>query len=67
MEDQRERGERVAGRILFEAEAVGVAALIGAVVAPFFIEGDEEWFAVAAFFLAAALAFGLLANAVLRR
>ncbi len=67
METEKEHGERVAGRIVYEAEAVGVGALVLAAVSVAKIEGDVEWFAAAAFMLVAAVAFGLLANAVLRR
>jgi hypothetical protein len=67
MDNERSHGERVAGRILYQTEAVGVVALVLSVVAVLKTEGDLEWFAGAAFLLVAAVAFGLLANAVLRR
>lgn len=67
MENDREHGERVAGRIVFEAEAVGIAGLVLAAVAIFELDGAAQWYAAAGFLAASALAFGLLANAVLRR
>lgn len=67
METDKAQGERVAGRIVYEAEAVGVLAVIFTVFAIVELDGPEQWYAVAAFLFVAAVAFGLLANAVLRR
>ncbi len=67
MEDEKEHGERVAGRIVYEAEAVGILALLLALGAVIALDGAAQWYAMAGFLFAAAVAFGLLANAVLRR
>jgi len=65
--DDKDRGQSVAGRIVYELEAVGLLALVLAVAAMVQLDGPSEWYAVAAFLFAAAVAFGMLANAVLRR
>jgi hypothetical protein len=65
--DEHDGGQRVAGRIVYELEAVGVVALILAIAAMIALGGPEQWYAVAAFLFVSAVAFGLLANAVLRR
>lgn len=67
METDKAHGERVAGRIIYEAEAVGVLAVIFSAFAIVELDGPEQWYAVAAFLFVAAVAFGLLANAVLRK
>ena len=67
--DEKDHGARVAGRIVYELEAVGLLALVLAVVALVSLQDMEQaqWYAVAAFLFVAAVAFGMLANAVLRR
>lgn len=65
--DEREQGQRNAGRIVYELEAVGVLALIVGAASMFMLDSPSRWYALAAFFLVAAVAFGFLANAVLRR
>ena len=65
--DDKDHGQSVAGRIVYELEAVGVVALILAVAAMVYLDSPSQWYAVAAFLFVAAVAFGLLANAVLRR
>ena len=65
--DEKDHGTSVAGRIVYELEAVGLLALVLAVAAMVTLDGAAEWYAVAAFLFVAALAFGMLANAVLRR
>ena len=65
--DDNDHGQKVAGRIVYELEAVGVLALILSVACIVTLEGASQWYAVAAFLLVAAVAFGMLANAVLRR
>jgi hypothetical protein len=66
-DDQQDHGQSVAGRIVYELEAVGVLALILAVASMVTLEGASQWYAVAAFLFVSAVAFGMLANAVLRR
>jgi len=66
-DDKQDHGQSVAGRIVYELEAVGVVALILAVAAMVDVEGASRWTTVAAFLFVSAVAFGLLANAVLRR
>ena len=66
-EKDKDHGQSVAGRIVYELEAVGLLALVLAVAAMVTLDGAAEWYAVAAFLFVAALAFGMLANAVLRR
>jgi hypothetical protein len=65
--DEKEHGEKVAGRIIYELEAVGVISLVLGAVAVVVIEGIEQWYALAGFLLVSAVAFSGLANAVLRR
>jgi hypothetical protein len=66
-DDGKDHGQSVAGRIVYELEAVGVVALILAVAAMVTLDGAEQWYAVAAFLFVSAVSFGSLANAVLRR
>jgi len=65
--DDKDGGQNVAGRIVYELEAVGLLALVLAVAAMVTLDGASQWYAVAAFLFASAVAFGMLANAVLRR
>jgi hypothetical protein len=66
-DDKQDHGRSVAGRIVYELEAVGVVALILSVAAMVALDGASQWYAVAGFLFVAAVAFGMLANAVLRR
>lgn len=66
MTDQ-DQGRSVAGRIVYELEAVGAVALVLAVASMVTLDGAAQWYAVAAFLFVSAVAFGFLANAVLRR
>jgi hypothetical protein len=66
-DEEKDHGEKVAGRIVYELEAVGVVALILAVASMATLDGASQWYAVAGFLFVAAVAFGFLANAVLRR
>jgi hypothetical protein len=66
MNDQ-DQGRSVAGRIVYELEAVGAMSLVLAVAAMVALDGASQWYAVAAFLFVSAVAFGFLANAVLRR
>jgi hypothetical protein len=65
--DEKDHGASVAGRIVYELEAVGLLALVLAVAVIVTLDGASQWYAVAAFLFVAAVAFGMLANAVLRR
>ena len=65
--DEKDHGQSVAGRIVYELEAVGLLALVLAVAAIVTLEGASQWYAVAGFLFVSAVAFGFLANAVLRR
>jgi hypothetical protein len=65
--DDKDHGQKVAGRVVWEAEGVGVIALVFAGVSMSRLSGASEMYAVAAFLFVAAVAFGLVANAVLRR
>ena len=67
MQDDKDHGQRVAGRIVYELEAVGMLALVCAVMSMVELEGAPQWYAISAFLFVSAVAFGLLANAVLRR
>lgn len=66
-EKDKDHGQSVAGRIVYELEAVGLLALVLAVAAMVALDGASQWYAVVGFLFVAALAFGMLANAVLRR
>ena len=65
--DENDHGQKVAGRIIYECEAVGVISLIMGGVAMVALDAASQWYALAAFLFVAAVAFGLLANAALRR
>jgi len=66
-DDGKDHGQKVAGRIVYEVEAVGIVALVLAGASMVALDGASQWYAVAAFLFVSAVAFGLLANAVLRR
>ena len=55
-------GTRLVGRIVGGCQMIGILSAVGGIVCAVI----KEWSASAAFFIAAALAFGLLCNAVLR-
>ena len=68
MDDEtKDHGEKAAGRIVYLTEGVGILALILGAVSTIALEGPSQWYALAAFVFVAAVAFGMLANAVLRR
>jgi len=66
-DDEKDHGRSVAGRIVYLAEAVGVIALLLGAASMIALKDASQWYALAAFLFVAAVAFGLLANAVLRR
>jgi hypothetical protein len=71
MEDDTERGRTMAGRVYMQCQVAGWLSVVGAVicgVAQLEFQADRTLaLAAGVMLVAAALAFGLLANAVLRR
>lgn len=65
--DDKDHGQKIAGRIIYECEAVGVLALVMGGASMVALDAASQWYALAAFLFVAAVAFGLLANAALRR
>jgi hypothetical protein len=62
--DDRDRGSEAAGRAILNCNIVGWLGIVGAAVAA--LKSPPEWVAAGLLLFAAAVAFGLAANAVLR-